>query len=70
VTIDERPYLIFADEHGAGAPRRIAMRGGSAHVPWGLPPNGFPRITDISDETHPKTISKIMLEIDDRQTVR
>jgi len=24
-----------------------------------------PRIIDISDETHPKTISKIMLEIDD-----
>jgi len=65
VTIDGRPHLIFADEHGAGGSSLNSNAGKKLACSLGLPPNGFPRIIDISDEKHPKTISKIMLEIDD-----
>jgi hypothetical protein len=65
VTIDGRPHLIFTDEHGSGGSSTNSNAGRQLACSLGLPPNGFPRIIDISDETQPKTISKIMLEIDD-----
>jgi hypothetical protein len=60
VTYRGRPHLIFTDERGAGG-----VGGMQDACARGLPPSGFPRIIDISDETNPKTISKLMLEVDD-----
>jgi hypothetical protein len=60
VTINGKPHLILSDERGAG---------GSTGKEWacaqGLPPHGFARIIDISDERKPKIISKLMLEVND-----
>jgi hypothetical protein len=60
VTIRGRPHVIFTDEGGAGG---VGGRPGACAR--GLPPSGFARIIDISDETNPKTISKLMLEVHD-----
>jgi hypothetical protein len=60
VTIRGRPHLIFTDEAGSGG---IGGREGACAR--GLPPSGFARIIDISDETKPKTIAKLMLEAHD-----
>jgi hypothetical protein len=65
VTIDGRPHLIFTDEVGSGGAGFNSNAGRQLACSLGLPPEGFPRIIDISDETKPKIISKIMLEIDD-----
>jgi hypothetical protein len=60
VTIKGRPHLIFTDEAGAGG-----VGGREGACARGVPPHGFARIIDISDETNPKTISKLMLEVHD-----
>jgi hypothetical protein len=60
VTIRGRPYLIHTDELGSGGTEGI--QNACAH---GLPPHGFARIIDISDETNPKVVSKLMLEVHD-----
>jgi len=60
VTIQGRPHLIFTDEAGAGG-----SGGRAGACARGLPPSGFARIIDISDETNPKTIAKLMLEAHD-----
>jgi hypothetical protein len=61
VTIRGRPYLIFTDERGAGG----GGAGKAFACAQGLAPHGFARIIDISDETNPKIISKLMLEVND-----
>ena len=64
VTIHGRPALIFTDETGPGAlPGFAASR--AEDCARGLPPFGFARIIDISDERNPKIISKLMLQVDD-----
>jgi len=64
VTIHGRPHLIFTDETGPGAlPGFAASR--AEDCARGLPPFGFARIIDISDERNPKIISKLMLQVDD-----
>jgi hypothetical protein len=60
VTIKGRPHVIFTDEAGAGG---IGGRRGACAR--GLPPSGFARIIDISDERNPRTIAKLMLEAHD-----
>jgi len=60
VTIRGRSYLIFTDETGAGG---IGGRQGACTR--GLPPFGFTRIIDISDEMNPKIVAKLMLEVHD-----
>jgi hypothetical protein len=60
VTFHGRPHLIFTDEAGAGG-----TGGREGACARGLPPSGFARIIDISDEHNPKTISKLMLEVHD-----
>lgn len=65
VTIHGHASLIFTDEHGSGGSAKNSNAGRQLACSLGLPPNGFPRVIDISDEKHPRTISKIMLEIDD-----
>ena len=59
VTWKGKPYLIFSDERGAKAGNKQAA------CAAGLPPHGFARIIDISDETNPKIVSKLMLEVSD-----
>jgi hypothetical protein len=65
VSIAGKPYLIFTDEHGSGGSSPKTNAGQQLACSLGLPPNGFPRIIDISDESNPKTVAKLMLEIDD-----
>ena len=62
VTIRGRPYLIFTDEGGSSGIRRPAVEDACAR---GLPPFGFARIIDISDETNPTIVSKLKLEVHD-----
>jgi hypothetical protein len=65
VKIKGRPYLIFVDERGSGRAHGGGREGWAMACSMGLPPFGFARIIDISDETRPKTISKLMLEVHD-----
>jgi hypothetical protein len=62
VTYHGRPHVIFTDERGAGGSGLAAKQAACAQ---GLPPHGFARIIDVSDETAPKTIAKLMLEVSD-----
>jgi hypothetical protein len=62
VTIKGRPHLIFGDE--AAGPSG-AEGGRLTACAVGLPPSGFARIIDISDETNPRLVSKLMLEAHD-----
>ena len=61
VMIDGRPYLIFADEAGAGG----IGEGARSACAQNLPPFGFARIIDISDEKNPRIVSQLMLEVHD-----
>ncbi len=64
VTFKGRQHLIFTDETG---PSRLASRaaGRADTCARGLPPFGFARIIDISNETNPKIVSKLKLEVHD-----
>jgi hypothetical protein len=55
VKIDGHPYVIFVDEGGSGSP--------PAACAAGLPPFPMARIIDISDETKPRIVSRLALEI-------
>jgi hypothetical protein len=61
VTYNGRPYLVVTDELGSGG----TVGGKPLACAQGLPPFGFTRIIDISDETRPMTIAKLMLEVHD-----
>jgi len=61
VQIKGRPFVIFTDEAGAGG----IGEGGKAACAQNLPPFGFARIIDISDEMNPKLVSQLMLEVHD-----
>jgi hypothetical protein len=65
VTYKGRPHLIFTDEGGSGQPFSPRPLDIAAACERGLPPNGFARIIDISDEKNPKIVSKLMLEVSD-----
>lgn len=64
VTWGGKPYIIFTDETGVGydADPAVARKNVCTQ---GLPPFGFARIIDISDETHPQLAAKLMLEVND-----
>ena len=64
VTYNGKPYLIFTDETGAG-PLQSPSAGRAEACARGLAPFGFARIIDITDETQPRTVSKLMLEASD-----
>jgi len=53
ILIAGKKYIIFADEAGAGAP--ACAQGKAA--------NGFPRLIDISDPTHPVVAQEIRLGV-------
>lgn len=62
ITIGGKPYLVFVDESG---PNWIASEAGwEAACAQGLPPYGQARIFDISDEKHPKLVSRVTLQTD------
>lgn len=64
VTINRRPHLIFTDETGVG----LLPTPGASRVEackQGLAMFGYARIIDITDETNPRLVSKLMLEVSD-----
>jgi uncharacterized protein (TIGR03382 family) len=56
VTIAGKPYIVMADEGGGGIFGSCAQ---------GKSANGFPRLIDISDPTHPTVAAKIPLGVAD-----
>jgi hypothetical protein len=61
VKIDGHPYVIFVDEGGSGGGTSAAQQ--AAACAAGLPPFPMARIIDIKDETNPKIVSRLALEI-------
>ena len=63
VSIEGKPYVIHVDEGGSGGISTAAQF--QAACAAGLAPFPMARIVDISDETNPKLVSKLMLETHD-----
>ena len=61
VRIDGRPYVIFVDEGGSGGVGSPAQR--QAACAAGFPPFPMARIIDIRNETKPKIVSRLALEV-------
>ena len=59
VKIEGKPYVIQVDEGGGGG---LDFAGWQNSCAANISPFPNPRIVDISDETNPKLVSKIMLE--------
>jgi hypothetical protein len=59
VTIKGRRYLVFSDNLGAIGAVSPPPAGVCAS---GRPGHGFARIIDLSDEKHPRTVSRLILE--------
>jgi hypothetical protein len=64
VTWGGKPYIIFTDETGVGLDASPA-KARQDSCALGLPPFGPARIIDISDETNPKLVAKLQLEVND-----
>ena len=62
VTIAGKSYLVVVEEIGSGG---NSSAGWQAACGAGLPPFNMARILDISDETQPKIVSRLMLEVHD-----
>jgi len=60
IAINGKPFLLVSDELQAGytAGTRASVCANS------LPLFGFGRLIDVSDETHPVTVSRLLLEVD------
>jgi len=63
IRIEGKPYLVFVDEGGAGGLSSASQL--EAACSAGLSPFPMARIIDISDEQHPRVVSKLMLEVHD-----
>jgi len=61
VKIRGKPFVIFVDEGGSGGISSAAQL--QAACAAGLPPFPMARIIDISDETNPKIVSRLALEV-------
>jgi hypothetical protein len=61
VKINGHPYIIASDESGAAG--GVDFWAGACAR--GAPPFGFPRIIDVGDETNPKIIAELQLEVSD-----
>jgi hypothetical protein len=61
VKIDGHPYVIFVDEAGSGGLSSAAQQ--AAACAAGFPPFPMARIIDIKDETKPKIVSRLALEV-------
>jgi hypothetical protein len=62
VRVQGRQYVVFTDFMGAIGSRQPTQADVCAS---GKPPHGFARMIDVNDERHPKTVSKLMLEVRD-----
>ncbi len=60
VNIRGRPYIIHVDEGGSGG---IFYAGWAGACAAGFPPFPMARIVDIGDETNPRQVSELRLEI-------
>ena len=60
VTIRGKPYIIHVDEAGSGG---LFYAGWSGACAAGFPPFPMARIVDISDETNPRQVSEVLLEM-------
>ena len=54
--------MIFTQELGSGG---LGASSRAAACAQQLPPFGFPKIIDVSDDSHPREVAKLMLEVDD-----
>src|SRR6202047_3989371 len=61
VKIGGKPYVVFVDEAGSGGLSSLAQATGPCAA--GFTPFPMARIIDISDETNPAIVSRLMLEI-------
>jgi hypothetical protein len=61
VKIKGHPYLISTDEAGGAS----GEGGWAAACDRGASPFGYPQIIDVADETNPRIIAKLMLEVND-----
>jgi len=61
VSVDGHPYVIFVDEGGSGGLSSAAQQ--KAACAAGFPPFPMARIIDIKDETKPKIVSRLALEV-------
>jgi len=61
VKIKGHPYLISVDEAGAAG----GAGGWPAACQRGAPAFGYPQIIDVADETNPKIIAKLRLQVSD-----
>jgi hypothetical protein len=66
VKIRGKPYVIFVDEGGSGGGTSAAQLDGACAA--GLPVFPMARIIDISNESKPKIVSRIMTEVHDPAT--
>jgi hypothetical protein len=62
--IKGRPHIVYSDWAGPAGGTNIPTAARTA-CGQSLPPFGFARLIDISDEQHPVVVSKIMLQIND-----
>ena len=60
ITIKGRPYLISSDETGG-----LGGAGLEAACVRGASPFGYPNIIDITDETNPRIVASLKLEVSD-----
>ena len=61
IKINGHPYIVSVDEAGAAS----ASDGWAGACARGFGAFGFPQIIDVADETHPKIIAKLRMEVDD-----
>ena len=59
--INGHPYVLTIDEAGAAS----ASDGWPGACTRGFPAFGYPQIIDVADETNPKIIAKLRLQVDD-----
>jgi len=62
IQIYGKRYLVAVDEGGSGG---VSLAGWQASCAAGLPPFPMARIIDVSDESHPKIVSRLGLETHD-----
>jgi hypothetical protein len=74
VTVKGKPYIVFTDASGSIGAGKWGHEADDK-VPdnscdSGKPSHGFARLIDISDEKHPKTVSRLILEVSDPKRCR
>src|SRR5205085_1723344 len=65
VKIGGKPYIIFVDEGGSGG---NTPAGWQAACAAGLPAFPYARIIDVSNESAPAIVSRLMLEVSSPKT--